>query len=67
MASDKPRCRFIEHCPMFPLFTSRHVLRIYQIQYCEAKFETCERFKLASAGTMPAPELLPDGDRLPSS
>jgi len=49
---------------MYPLFTSRHVLRIYQIQYCESRFERCERYKLASSGEMPDPELLPDGERL---
>ena len=51
---------------MFPIFSSRHILRIYQIQYCESRFENCERFKLASCGEMPDANLLPDGDRLPS-
>ena len=49
---------------MYPIFESRHILRIYQIQYCESRFENCERFKLASRGEMPDPQLLPDGDRL---
>ena len=46
---------------MFPIFQNKHVLRIYQIQYCESQFENCERYKQASKGTMPEPELLPDG------
>jgi hypothetical protein len=49
---------------MFPIFQNQHVLRIYQIQYCESQFENCERYKLASKGTMPRPELLPDGKLL---
>ena len=44
---------------MYPVFQNKHVLRIYQIQYCESRFEDCERYKLASAGTMPPPEVLP--------
>ena len=49
---------------MFPIFQNRHVLRIYQIQYCESRFKDCERYKQASKGTMPPPELLPDGKNL---
>ncbi|HEB91334.1 MAG TPA: hypothetical protein ENI85_17290 [Deltaproteobacteria bacterium] len=64
MSSRDARCRFAERCPMYPIFESRHILRIYQIQYCESRFENCERFKLASRGEMPDPQLLPDGDRL---
>jgi hypothetical protein len=58
-------CRFIERCPMFPLFQSRSALRVYQEVYCRGRFETCERYQLASKGEMPAPSLLPDGGRAP--
>lgn len=49
---------------MFPRFESQSILRIYQIRYCEGHFERCLRYKLACEGTMPPPDLLPDGDRL---
>ena len=63
-STERVHCRFVSQCPMFPIFQNKHVLRIYQIQYCESRFEECERYKLASKGTMPAPELLPDGRTL---
>ncbi|MEZ4215730.1 MAG: hypothetical protein R3E88_04565 [Myxococcota bacterium] len=60
------RCPFIARCPMFPLFESQHVLRIYQIQFCESKFERCMRHQKASRGVMPPANLLPDGQTLTS-
>ncbi len=35
-----------------------------QALYCESDFSRCERYKLASAGTMPPGDLLPNGERL---
>lgn len=65
---DKPKetapCPFMKICPMFPVFESQLIPRIYQSQYCTSRYEKCERYKLASHGTMPPPELLPDGDKL---
>lgn len=52
---------------MYPHFQLKSVLRIYQSRYCERRFEECERYKLATSGTMPDPDLLPDGERLTSS
>lgn len=50
---------------MFPLFRRKVVLRIFQIRYCESEFTECARYRLATAGTMPDPRMLPDGDWLP--
>ena len=63
--SEKEKCRFIERCPMFPLFRSDAVKRIYQIHYCEGSFQSCQRFQSASQGIMPDPRLLPDGKMMP--
>ena len=52
---------------MFPRFQSQSILRIYQIRYCEGRFDTCKRYESASKGVMPDPDLLPDGERLPPS
>lgn len=49
---------------MFGAFESQTVLKIFQIRYCNGDHSKCERFKLASSGTMPDSDLLPDGDRL---
>lgn len=51
---------------MYPVFSSKSVLAIYQTLYCNGRYERCARFVLASQGTMPEPNLLPDGDRLKS-
>lgn len=52
---------------MYPRFRLKSVLQIYQARYCERRFESCERYKLAILGTMPDSDLLPDGDTLTSS
>lgn len=62
--AERERCRFVSRCPMFPVFTNSSVLRIYQIRYCEGRFNECKRFESASQGVMPPPTLLPDGDLL---
>lgn len=59
-------CQFVERCPMYPVFRSTAALKIYQTVYCYGAFTTCERFKLASTGTMPSPALLPDGKSMPA-
>lgn len=53
---------------MYPEFTSKAILRIFQRSYCDTtdRYQTCERFKAASAGTPPAPRLLPTGEYLPA-
>jgi len=60
------KCRFIDRCPMFPLFRSDAVKRIYQIHYCEGSFENCQRYQSASQGVMPDSRLLPDGKMIPA-
>ena len=67
MPDDNQPCRFVARCPMFPLFSSKETLRIFQIHYCHsANHSECERFKKASRGVMPDPTLLPDGSHLPN-
>ncbi len=51
---------------MFPIFKSKAALKTYQTVYCRGRYPTCERYKLASSGTMPAPTLLPDGTSMPA-
>ena len=54
----------MKRCPMFPIFTSQSVLKVYQALYCQGRYHGCKRYELASSGTMPPPELLPDGSKL---
>lgn len=51
---------------MYPLFSSKAVLAVYQTLYCNGRCERCARYVSANQGTMPEADLLPDGDRLKS-
>ena len=57
-------CPNVDRCPMFPRFRSDSPLRVIQSLYREGAYERCERYRLASQGTMPDPRPLPDGRRL---
>jgi hypothetical protein len=51
-------------CPLFPLFTLKASLGVWQTHYCDANFAACERFKLAQGGVRVPPNLLPNGKTL---
>jgi hypothetical protein len=59
-------CPNVEKCPLFPELKMQSGLRIWKTLFCEndAKFAGCERFKMASAGRMPHPRMLPNGKQL---
>lgn len=48
-------------CPLYPLLTSRSLLRIWQINYCESDFNRCARYDLMSKGAQVPVLLLPNG------
>jgi hypothetical protein len=59
------RCPNTQGCPLFPLFTMKASLGVWQTHYCEsAKYESCERYKLRSTGACVPPNLLPNGRTL---
>jgi hypothetical protein len=37
---------------------------VWQTHYCEAAFESCERYKLSKSGVRVPPNLLPNGKAL---
>lgn len=57
-------CPRVVACPMFPMFTLKSSLRVWQTRYCEGDYEQCLRFRLQSAGTCAPPNLLPNGRKL---
>jgi hypothetical protein len=57
-------CPRMVGCPMFPVFTLKSSLRVWQTRYCEGAFDDCMRFRLHSAGTCAPPNLLPNGKQL---
>ena len=59
-------CPHVNSCPMFALFTVKDSLRVWQIHYCNGRYEECARLKLARAGENVPRDLLPNGKRLAS-
>ena len=62
--SDKKMCPHAESCELFPQFSLKAALKLWQIHYCEATFEGCERYKLSLEGKPVPLTLLPDGTSL---
>jgi hypothetical protein len=58
-------CPRIEHCELYPLFRLRASLRTWQLRYCEASYQECERYRLAERGMAMPQNLLPNGKLLP--
>jgi hypothetical protein len=48
---------------MFPRFAAKDSLRVWQIHFCNGRFEECARLKLARAGEGVPKDLLPNGKR----
>lgn len=58
-------CKFVRKCPMYPQFKNEFGLRMFKLTYCEStNYPQCARYKLASKGTMPPGDLLPNGRTL---
>jgi hypothetical protein len=54
-------CPHLDSCPIFRLFTLQDSLRVWKIHFCEGRFESCERLRLARAGRPVPRDLLPNG------
>jgi hypothetical protein len=57
-------CPHLSSCPLFPLFTMKASLSVWQVHYCKGQFESCSRLKLSKAGQRVPPNLLPNGKTL---
>lgn len=57
-------CSHAATCPLFPLFTLKASLSVWQTHYCDGQFENCERLRLAKSGQRVPPNLLPNGRSL---
>jgi hypothetical protein len=58
-------CRFRDRCPMYPNFRNEFGLEVFKKTYCNVSHhDRCERYKLATQGKMPEPDLLPNGRRM---
>ncbi len=55
------QCPHASSCPLYPLFTLKGMLKVWQTNYCESEYERCERFKRSTAGLSVPPNMLPNG------
>jgi hypothetical protein len=51
-------------CPLFPLFTLRTALKVWQDNYCESDYQRCARYQRAMEGKHTPLNLLPNGTTL---
>ena len=58
------KCTHASDCPLFERFKLTSVLRVWQIYFCEGRFDQCVRYQMSCRGEVPSPTLLPNGDEL---
>lgn len=58
-------CPKMQECALFPLFSTKAFLRIWQINYCEGDFVRCVRYQQTQQGFKVSSTLLPNGKHLP--
>lgn len=58
-------CTHKETCPLFPLFSMKSTLQLWQLHYCDSKdYVKCDRYQRTARGERVPPTLLPDGTSL---
>ena len=60
----KEQCPHTIGCALYPLFSLKAVLKVWQTNYCEADFTTCERYQKSCEGGKVPDNLLPNGKLL---
>ena len=63
--SNTVNCPHTRDCALFPLFTQKALLRIWQTTYCEGDHTRCVRYQAAVRGDFVPASLLPNGKHLP--
>jgi hypothetical protein len=54
-------CPNSEACQMYSLFKMAGTLAVWKINYCNADFTRCERYKLTASGQRAPINLMPNG------
>lgn len=64
--STEPLCAHAHSCELYPRFSLKGALRIWQKRYCghATAFKKCERYLLASQGESVPATLLPNGQHI---
>lgn len=66
--ADDARCSHISGCELYPRFSLKGALRIWQERYCNhpTQHRTCARFVLSQQGQPVPATLLPNGETIPT-
>jgi hypothetical protein len=66
--SDAAKCSHIPNCSLYPRFSLKGALKIWQERYCNhpTQHQRCVRFIRANAGEPVPPTLLPNGEEIPT-
>jgi len=62
--SQAKTCPRLPSCELYARFKVQSLFEVWKINYCEAAFESCERYKRASLGERVPLTLLPNGQQL---
>ena len=57
-------CPNMSNCRLYPLFKLAGTLKVWQINYCQGDYRTCERYKRTCCGEVVEDALLPNGKLL---
>jgi hypothetical protein len=63
-SGDQKACPHKEGCELFPYLNLQPLLKLWQLNYCDADFTKCARYKLSLAGQPVPLMLLPSGKHL---
>ena len=50
---------------MFDLFSHEGTLAVWKINYCDNRYQDCERYRMTTRGEHPPDEMLPNGKSIP--
>jgi hypothetical protein len=66
--SDSPVCPNVAGCELYPRFSLKGALRIWQERYCNhpTQYQRCERYRRACSGEPILATLLPNGEQIPT-
>jgi len=66
--SEPTRCSHISGCELYPRFSLKGALRIWQERYCNhpTQHQKCARFIRSNAGEPVPATLLPNGESIPT-
>ncbi len=58
------QCPHLASCALYPLFTMKATLSVWQTNYCQGDYARCERYQRSCRGEKVPQNLLPNGKLL---